>query len=127
MQKLIHHTVVAYVALLILIRMFAMPLVCVEYALNKEYIAANFCENKNKPQIHCNGECHLKKQLTKTNDAAEKPDRKGNEKTVNVDFVEEIRAFSFNSQTAILPVSIPAKASFLVTGYKREIFHPPGV
>ena len=34
-----------------------------DYILNKERITANFCENKNKPKLNCNGKCHLKKKL----------------------------------------------------------------
>ncbi|WP_143087601.1 hypothetical protein [Chitinophaga sp. YR627] len=34
-----------------------------EFYLNQEYIAQNLCVNKDKPQLHCNGRCHLKKQL----------------------------------------------------------------
>ena len=35
------------------------------YYGNKNYIAATLCENKNKPQLHCNGKCFIKKQLKK--------------------------------------------------------------
>lgn len=33
------------------------------YELNKAYIAKNLCENRNKPQMKCNGKCHLAKEL----------------------------------------------------------------
>ena len=35
------------------------------YELNKEYVAKNLCENRNKPQMKCCGKCYLKKQLRK--------------------------------------------------------------
>ncbi len=38
------------------------------YALNKEYIAANFCENKSKPEMHCNGKCFIGKEIKKLNE-----------------------------------------------------------
>lgn len=38
------------------------------YELNKKAITEQFCINKNKPQLHCNGKCHLKKQLQKADD-----------------------------------------------------------
>lgn len=37
----------------------------VDYAINKEYIAEVLCENQDEPELHCNGICHLKKQLKK--------------------------------------------------------------
>ena len=33
------------------------------YHLNKEYITANFCENKAKPNMKCNGKCYLNKKI----------------------------------------------------------------
>jgi len=37
----------------------------VYYHVNKEYISQKLCENRNNPQIHCNGHCYLSKQLQK--------------------------------------------------------------
>ncbi len=36
-----------------------------EYALNQDYIAEFLCVNKDKPQLQCNGKCHLAKQIEK--------------------------------------------------------------
>ena len=33
------------------------------YLVNRDFITLNYCENKNKPKLHCNGKCHLSKQL----------------------------------------------------------------
>ncbi len=38
---------------------------CAYYQINKNEIAAKFCVNKNKPMMHCNGQCYLGKQLKK--------------------------------------------------------------
>lgn len=34
-----------------------------EYALNKDYITKVFCINKDKPELKCNGKCHLNQQI----------------------------------------------------------------
>jgi len=34
-----------------------------DYMLHKNYVASVLCVNKNIPGQHCNGKCHLKKQL----------------------------------------------------------------
>ena len=34
-----------------------------DYYLNKDYIAKNLCENRNKPEMNCCGKCCLKKKL----------------------------------------------------------------
>jgi len=45
----------------------------VYYELNIDYIIETYCINKEKPELKCNGKCHLAKQLefvskTNTND-----------------------------------------------------------
>nr|WP_255749311.1 hypothetical protein [Gramella crocea] len=35
----------------------------VEYAVNYDYIVDKLCENKDKPEMECNGKCYLTKQL----------------------------------------------------------------
>ena len=35
------------------------------YFVNYEYIANELCENQDKPEMECNGKCHLKKELAK--------------------------------------------------------------
>ena len=42
-----------------------------DYQLNKVRITERYCVNKARPQLHCNGKCHLAQQLRKA-DAAEK-------------------------------------------------------
>ena len=36
------------------------------YQLNKEYITKTYCVNKAKPELKCDGKCHLKKMLKKS-------------------------------------------------------------
>lgn len=33
------------------------------YNLNKDYIARVLCENRDKPQLHCDGKCYLARRL----------------------------------------------------------------
>src|SRR4051812_22236428 len=40
-----------------------------DYNMNKGYIAANFCVNKAKPQMKCEGKCHLQKKITQSEEA----------------------------------------------------------
>lgn len=35
----------------------------VEYALHYNYIATNLCENRDAPELQCNGKCHLLKEV----------------------------------------------------------------
>lgn len=38
------------------------------FTLNQKEIATSHCENKAKPKLHCDGKCHLKKEIKKEND-----------------------------------------------------------
>lgn len=57
---------IAY-AILFIVVILAQPLIkggwMAYYYLNKSYIAANFCENKAKVELKCDGKCYLKKKL----------------------------------------------------------------
>lgn len=35
----------------------------IHYQINQEEIAEEFCENKEEPELECNGKCHLSKTL----------------------------------------------------------------
>lgn len=51
-----------------LFQMLSKPIIVISYYLNKDYVANELCENKSKPQMHCEGKCYLKKQLDKAKD-----------------------------------------------------------
>lgn len=42
------------------------------YQLDKEYIARVLCENRDKPQLHCDGQCYLAKRLKAQQDKQDK-------------------------------------------------------
>jgi hypothetical protein len=44
----------------------------VNYYLNYTYISTTLCENKDKPQMHCNGKCHLQKTIEKNQETKDK-------------------------------------------------------
>lgn len=51
---------------LILFRSAVIPMVFIEYELRKDYIIQNFCINKDKPLLKCDGKCYLAKKLNET-------------------------------------------------------------
>jgi len=44
------------------------------YKLNKNFIVDELCENKNKPEMNCDGKCYLGKQMDKQTGADSEPD-----------------------------------------------------
>jgi hypothetical protein len=101
-------------------------IIVANYEINKAYITNNFCENKNKPKMACNGKCHLKKQLDKEQQKENNPINSVNEKleiqffaplTAGIKFQRySIGKFQFIPYE-LKPVSTPA----------FPIFHPPQV
>ena len=48
-----------------LLQSFGRELLVANYTLNKARITALYCVNKARPQLHCDGKCHLARQLRK--------------------------------------------------------------
>ena len=42
------------------------------YHANRDYIARVLCENRDKPELHCDGKCYLAKQLKAQQDKQDK-------------------------------------------------------
>jgi hypothetical protein len=101
-----------------------------DYAINKEYISKNLCENRNKPKLNCNGKCHLMKQLKKAN--AENPTEgntaKGSsgqeENCFHVNSLFDFNANQASFQTASL-FYIHTISNKLPSSYLQDIFRPP--
>ena len=55
-----------------LLQTLGQEVLVVDYQLNKARITELYCVNKARPQLHCNGKCHLAKQLRKADDAEKK-------------------------------------------------------
>jgi hypothetical protein len=82
-----------------------------DYELNKDYITKNFCVNKAKPMMHCNGKCHMRKELAQQ-------DKKENSLPY--------QNFKYNEPTEI------SKSDFIYSFFipkvsASSIFHPPQV
>jgi len=57
---------------------FLMKLGIITYfQLNQTYIIEQFCVNKEKPQLNCDGQCFLSKKLQSVDDGENEPERSG--------------------------------------------------
>jgi hypothetical protein len=95
-----------------------------EFKSNQEYIAATLCENRDRPELNCEGKCYLMKKLKAAEDKEKKQENQAQKKaSVDLFFVEKTVA-------PVLVITIPAqkKAStqkFSLPEFDREIAHPP--
>lgn len=73
------------IIVIVALMLFLKPIYPVlEYVLQYDYISTTLCKNTNKPELKCNGKCHLVSELAKTA-ADEKPmksDKKNNLKQI---------------------------------------------
>lgn len=97
-----------------------------QYELNKSYIASTLCENKNRPQLHCNGNCVLMSKMK----ADEQQDTPPGSQPVKIKIIETI--FVCDEQVLAVAVSKPLQKVFsdhyLAKNYsspRASIFHPP--
>lgn len=97
------------------------------YHVNKDYIARVLCENRDKPQLHCDGKCYLAKKLKAQQD---KQDKETAERVRNIPvwhlFCDDYPVFSFSGWTS---ASAPTRAFIYLLGrYSAplsSIFQPP--
>ncbi len=99
-------------------------LIMADYEMNKEFIAKNLCENKEKPKSTCNGKCHLAKELKKQDKKENQTSNSQKEKYEN-QFYSEVKKSDVintdltNNQLAVL---------YQFTNYANyldSIFQPP--
>jgi hypothetical protein len=109
----------------ILLQTFSQAVIVAQYYANKDYIAKNLCENRDKPQLHCEGKCCLKKRLAKESkeQAPASKNQKG-EQVVNL-FYSDTR-FELRPYAAIPVQHQYSRFQNNYTGsFNRAIFHPP--
>lgn len=100
-----------------------------EYIVNYDYIVKELCKNKEKPELECNGKCHLVKQLAK---AAEEDKNTSSDKKQNVKqeietmFCHEFKSVYFTKNFVFTNKKINSdyQNSYALTAI-QSTFHPP--
>jgi hypothetical protein len=96
------------------------------YHFNKEYISQQLCENRNNPQVHCNGHCYLSKQLKK----AEQSEKQ------SAQFIKEKDEIASSNTGAgklnYIPVYrqqsfLPFNSTLYISGNSNSLIKPPAV
>ena len=99
----------------------------IDYAVNYEYITQELCENKNDKALHCNGKCHLVKQMAKSSEDENPISAEKINLLKEVMPLLKIELFTFKKHEFpkiknILPVAYTNLYSYLIP---KGIFHPP--
>ena len=124
MNTILKKTVALILVSVFLFQTFSKVVVYADYLINKDYITKVLCINKDKPKMHCNGKCHLKKQLEKEKKKEQSPANPVKEKR-EIQFFSE---FNFNISEISPPVTkilAPDYYFSLSEKHLTSVFQPP--
>lgn len=91
---------------------------------NKSFIIKELCENRNTPEMKCEGKCFLKKGLA----AAEEKEKKQEKDTrikASVDIFLVNKPFVFTFIRSLTQRKEPALLIFELSEFKNKILRPP--
>lgn len=109
----------------ILLQTFNQVVIVGQYYANKDFIAKNLCENRNKPMMHCDGKCCLKKKLAQQGkEQVPNSQNQKSEQVVNLFYSDnriEIKYFT--------PLKVSNKYfsynDLATASFHHSVFHPP--
>ncbi len=116
-------------AVIIIIVLFLKPIFPVlDYAVNYDYISKVLCINKAKPELKCNGKCHLMKELAKASedDKTNSTEKKQSTNKLIDLFVEEQDTYNYAFSVIEIKPLFNSKCRNLYSHLdSNSIFHPP--
>ncbi|WP_147300375.1 hypothetical protein [Dyadobacter luteus] len=115
---------------LMLIKVCVIPLLYLDFEIRRDYIIANLCENRNKPQLKCNGKCYLAKRLAEV--------EKQQQKQAEQDYVSKLLFQPMDLKTFEIEFQMLRflKANLITYQYSPDlhpsslpsgVFHPPSL
>jgi hypothetical protein len=104
----------------------------VNFYLNQKEIAEKECENKNRPEMHCNGKCYLAKKLKKSDAELESQKEKQEGSFSNLKIIEEGLFIPFSLDDFVLKINHDDNkdSNFIYQNtyffqVNSKFFHPP--
>jgi hypothetical protein len=94
------------------------------YTLNKEFITKNYCINKDKPKLSCEGKCHLMKELKAHEQNESKPLSPLKEKMETIVYLSVANSTLIYDTNVVVHISIPYIEK-LPAAYHNQPFQPP--
>ena len=109
---------------LIMSQVFSKWILVVEYNINRSYIARTLCENRNRPQLHCNGKCRLMKKM------AEEEGQSSNPVPVKLNwetslFIDDHPEYPGKALSSVSEHIISPKQLYVSSSFSTGVFRPP--
>ncbi|RQO75379.1 hypothetical protein DBR43_08460 [Pedobacter sp. KBW06] len=112
--------------LIIALQSFNKAGIMLAFKMNQNYIASTLCENKDRPQMHCNGRCVLAKKLKQAEQNEEKQRVQTQEKANVLFFCRMNRIKIAECLLSLQSRDFnPFYLHFKPSSFSNDIFKPP--
>lgn len=128
-MKALKQITVLFTICLLFAKTLAVPFLFLDFELRKDFIIQNFCENKNRPELNCDGQCYLAKQLKENqeNDEKQATDRFLS-KLYQMEHIESKRNLGLSRTSEVRYFEqhfIPKFQSLYARSVSKTLFQPP--
>ncbi|AYQ33175.1 hypothetical protein DTQ70_13855 [Runella sp. SP2] len=118
-----------FLLVLVSIKTLLVPFVYLDFELRKDEVVQQLCENRFKPQLHCDGKCYLTKrlqQLAEDNASKEAQKHASFLKKIVEDTFEELTfTVEFPAHFIVVNVIQSAPLHFLLSKHDQVLIKPP--
>lgn len=109
---------------MMLLTQFSRVFIYAGFELNHQYIASTLCENRDKPEMHCNGKCYLANKLRQAEEKEKRQEREAQKKNAGDTF------FMRSNVLLVFPAwfirkDFSKESPFDLPENATEILHPP--
>jgi hypothetical protein len=96
-----------------------------DYTIHYKYISTVLCENKDKPMMHCNGKCYLKKQLSQASTQETQSTSSNSYKILQEEIQTKNYYFSFVSYNPMKLSDFYFYSEKIPSGFLKQPTPPP--
>ncbi|MBA4853416.1 hypothetical protein [Emticicia sp. BO119] len=117
-----------FLSLALVVKSFIVPFICLDYELRKDFIIKNYCVNKNKPELHCDGKCFLAKKIQAQTEKEEQSALQNFiYRLLEINTFEIQNDFDFTNMVDIRDSSVRnyAFTENNTIDFSSSVFHPP--
>ena len=114
--------------LVMLMQTFSKTIIFTAFKINQDYITQNLCVNRDHPEKHCCGKCHLHKQMQKDDEQQNSSRVPSSLKSLDEivlmcenDLHDNLKSF-FSAVFSFAPPAV-----FISSPKQDDIFHPPSI
>ena len=101
--------------------------ILINYLVQYKYYVEVLCENKNKPELKCNGKCHLAKELKTVDEVPLKPElpQRFKDNSEDIFLIHDFSNYISSELTYNINIYSNYNPPFLSFCFKEKIFQPP--